>query len=240
MRRIIMMRNQRKNKGFTLIEILLVTVIIGVMLAVIVPRAWRANIDSKYGLIRQQCSELAAWGSEWGENQLLAQESDQSTSTMYSYLRSLAGTGTGLTRPSSAWVAYTVDSNWNKRGNLIPITGRYMNGDADEPPETHVENIAPPERIPRNPFNQVNIFQQPNDPSAAGVSNVTPGAIACGVIDDTNLNFAYFAFVFQGTDSTTTTLGTADTTTFHAGMESRTVSGLRNGIFFARLTHSGS
>ena len=54
-----------KQKGFTLIEILLVVVIIGLMLAVIVPRAWRANIDSKYGLVRQNCSELASFGSQW-------------------------------------------------------------------------------------------------------------------------------------------------------------------------------
>ena len=51
----------KDNRGFTLIEILLVVVIIGLMLAVIVPRAWRANIDAKYGLVRQNCSELATF-----------------------------------------------------------------------------------------------------------------------------------------------------------------------------------
>jgi len=49
------MKKRINQKGFTLIELLLVVVIIGILLSVIVPRAWRANIDAKYGLVRQNC-----------------------------------------------------------------------------------------------------------------------------------------------------------------------------------------
>ncbi len=84
------MKFHKRNRGFTLIEILLVVVIIGIMLAVIVPRAWRANVDSKYNLVRQVGSELASFAMEWAEKQIEAQ-TDQSTSTLNSYLVALTG-----------------------------------------------------------------------------------------------------------------------------------------------------
>ena len=85
---------RRNNKGFTLIEILLVVVIIGIMLAVIVPRAWRANIDTKYGLVRQNCSELASFGMLWAENQIEGSD-PASEAMMNDYLVSLCDDDNG-------------------------------------------------------------------------------------------------------------------------------------------------
>ena len=244
----------RKNwqKGFTLIELLLVVVIIGLMLSVIVPRAWRANIDAKYGLVRQNCSELASFGQEWAENQLLAQNESLSTATVDQYLATL----TKATAAAAAWAAGstwvgadpTVVTNWSISGaggtaantpGEISILGRTMDGATfDIPPEATVEGIMPPEKVIRNPFNEVNVFQTSNDPLTTG-SSIT-GAIACGTILDagpggvgTGDDWHYYGFVFQGTDVTTNTLQTP--TSFYAGQDDSTLAGLRNGIFFARL-----
>ena len=61
----------RNEKGFTLIELLLVVLVIGFMLAVIVPRGLRANTDAKYNLVRQNGSELASYANDWIEQQTL-------------------------------------------------------------------------------------------------------------------------------------------------------------------------
>ena len=226
----------RKNIGFTLIELLLVVVIIGLMLAVIVPRAWRANIDTKYGLVRQNCSELAKFAHLWAEKSITAQDEVQSTATLNDYFATLANTTPGTA--GSMWIADDGSNNWNNGPtqvigtNVLSITGRYMNGAADQPPEDTVEDVTPPDKIPRNPFNGVSVYELPNFPERQG--NPVTGAIACGVVEESAATgWNYYAFVFQGTDSTRYTLNQPES--FHAGQEDQTLEGLRNGIFLARL-----
>lgn len=234
------MERLKNSKAFTLIELLLVVVIIGLMLAVIVPRAWRANIDAKYGLVRKNCSELASWAHEWAEKGILAQDEVLSTATLNDYMASLTGVSSAPSLPASQWVAHAPGlCNWNNGPtNVIGtapiiITGRYMNGNPDVPTEDTVEDVTPPDKIPRNPFNGVSVYELPNYPTAQG--NPVTGAIACGgILEDTATGWNYYAFCYQGTDSTTYTLGATDITSFHAGMDSQTIEGLRNGIFLAR------
>ena len=208
------MKKATKNKGFTLIEILLVVVIIGVMLAVIVPRAWRANIDSKYGLVRQSCSELASFGMEWAEEQSQAQ-ADSDSATIKAYLDTLAGD----------WVASTA-TNW--MGATIGVSGR------SNIPQATVNDIVPPEKHPRNPFSGPSVFSTANNPGIQG--NPVPGAIYCGSINETT-GYQYYAFLFQGTDSTEFYL-VAGERLFHGGQDnlngSLELEEFRNGIFFAR------
>ncbi len=232
------------KSGFTLIELLLVVVIIGLMLVVIVPRAWRANIDTKYALIRQNCSELASFANQWAEEQIEASVEKYTLATKFHYLYTLADSNGSVaispTLPMSEWIArQSHANNWTESNALADIPGR-CSGDsssatANDPPECSVEAIIAPEKLPRNPFNGAQVFVEANDPETSGF--VTPGAIAFGCANDPvgGNNFAYFAFVFQGTDALSINLGLNDTDTVYAGQESRTITGLRNGVFAARL-----
>ncbi|CAN2050265.1 Type II secretion system GspH family protein [Candidatus Magnetomoraceae bacterium gMMP-1] len=232
------MKKIRENKGFTLIEILLVIVIIGILLAVIVPRAYRANIDSKYGLVRQNCSELASFASQWMEQQMEAQL-ETSTATINSYMASLCNSSdvADMADSEQAWIALQTSSNWNDTGfttAAVDVDGRFTptSPAVDDGPETYVEDTIVPERIPRNPFNGASVFISANDPVTAGAPIV--GAIACAGIQDVNTNYNYYAFVFQGTDSTSTDVTSDDA--FHAAQKSADLAGLRNGVFIVRTT----
>lgn len=248
------MKNYKNNQGFTLIELLLVVGIVAVILAVIVPMGLRARIDAKYGVVRQNCSELAGFASQWVEKAIQAQDEQTSLATIKDYYASLAVSTGPVAAPTTgnlagAWVAQqTGTTNWGVQAanppvstaaSRIGITGRDMNTANNQPPEDTVEEIIPPDKVIRNPFTEVSVFRSPNDPATQG--GAVTGAIALGGAAEAVAGggaaanpWIYYAFGFQGTDSTTNNL-VGDDTTFHAGIRLDSIAGLRNGIFLGRF-----
>ena len=208
------MRNT--NAGFTLMELLLVVVIIGAILAVVIPRGHRASVDAKYQLVRQNCSELAAWADEWAKAEL-ERQAETFAFKLNHYYVTLGNSG------SVDWVAAATNaSNW--QGTKLNI------GTAPtRTPDTTVLDIMPGDKMIRNPFNGASVFISSNNPGSTPI----PGAIGCAYATDTDGSgsYNYFALVFQGRDSTSLSGGTG----FYAGQDDGTLEGLRNGVFMARL-----
>jgi len=212
----------KRGKGFTLIEILLVVVIIGIMLAVIVPRGWRANVDNKYNMVRQGCGELAKFGVMWAEEELMGQNDTGSTADLADYLAYLTGQAS-CAATSWRWVASTTAPGWVTATTVIP--GRLLGATAgDQAPSGPSRNIVPVDKAVRNPFNGLDVFNVGNSPTATAI----PGAIACGTTAEGG-GWYYFAFTFQGTENTAVT---ADD--MQGNMSASTLTGLRNGVFVAR------
>lgn len=242
-----------RSKGFTLIELLIVVGIIGVLLAVIIPRAIRARIDSKYTIVVKNAAELKSYAVQWAEKSIRAQDEENSVATLADYYASLAGAAGIAAGTGQAWIATADANNWNigtpvdrAATNFITITGRAQvtaGGLVGPPtlPEDAVEHLIPPEKAIVNPFNGASIFRSPNDPpnKPDGAGPVT-GALALGFLQEPVAvgGYYYFAFAFQGTDNDAFALPTAattDVTTFHAGSGLATLPSLKNGELFARI-----
>lgn len=231
-------------EGFSLVELLVVVGVIGVMLWVLIPIGLRTRVDATYGVVRQHCSELASYTSQWAQQAIHTQDEQESCATLSDYYGSLAGLSYAppLGAAPGEWVANGIGpNNWRRRRNgetsvqTRTVAGRFMNGKPSGAPQHTVEDIIPPDRPILNPFTNSGIFESENFPLAIsdGGMGAVPGAIAFGGFREEKGSWVYFAFVFQGTDNTGTELDGADT--FLDGMSPQTLRGLLNGVFAARI-----
>ena len=227
----IFIKSDGKRSGFTLIEILLVIGMIGVMLAVILPRAFRARVDTEVNMVRQSAAELGRWGMTWAERNLEGQD-ETDYCRLNNYVYSLLGFTGDQTVGNNGnnWVGI----NENNNNSRTPYThdawdeGSFADNcrgttSPDDDIAYAVEEIMSPERLPRNPFNGVSYFEPPNDGA------IQPGALCLIVYTAAGIQNYYFVFQGPASDAVNE---------WAAGMGSGlnlSSAEARNGIFVARL-----
>ena len=205
--------HSHSEQGFTLLEILLVTGIILVLIAITIPRAMRINTSAKYALVEQAAAEIGKWGMEWGTRNLESQ-SAADTCVLNDYISTLGNRYTG-----------DGTSNWTNSGMLTsPVSGCR----SGTPLQYAVADLIDAGKQPRNPFNGVSYFAGAN-----GGGTFTTGLLYLARYDNnatTPPTHEYY-FVYTGTDS-------QNIRDWHAGMGTGTpppYKNMRNGIYMSRL-----
>jgi len=205
-------RSYHDNRGFTLLEVVLVTGIILVLIAVIVPQAIRINNSSKYNLVQMAATEIGKWGLEWAERNLESQGAAD-TCVLNDYVNSLANN----------YVGDSNSGNWiNINNNIACRTSGTI--------QYSVADMIDAARQPRNPFNGLSYFS--TNGTNDGNTIVAGVLYLANFIDNTTTPATYhYYFVYTGTDS----LNTSD---WYAGMGTGrppNIENMRNGVFMARL-----
>ena len=181
-----------KHKGFTLIEILLVMVIVGLVIAVVVPRVWRASADAKYNILRQHCAEIASVANMWCEAQVDSQD-QESTASLINYVAYIAGQrrGFGLRYRYGAWIAYTRDEIPCFSNAIVTMPGRIVGGENNYTPTGPAVKMLPRDKVLKNPFSGQNLVEtQYGNPGATAILAAIEDVDAAGAI--------YASVWFQG------------------------------------------
>lgn len=205
-------RKFHNNRGFTLLEVVLVTGIVLVLIAVIVPQAIRVNNSSKYNLVQQAAAEIGKWGLEWGERNLESQDAAD-TCVLNDYINSL----------SNVYVGDLNNGNWvNVSNNIACRTTPLV--------QYSVAEMVDAARQPRNPFNGLSYFSTNGGNDG---NTMSAGLLYLANFADTTTtpDTHHYYFVYTGTGST-------NTSDWYAGMGSGTppnIENMRNGVFMARL-----
>jgi prepilin-type N-terminal cleavage/methylation domain-containing protein len=205
-----MIKTSHNKKGFSLLEILLVLMIVGFLFAIILPRAWRARTDASYTLVRQAAVELGNWGMEWTERNLAAQD-EAETCTQNDYVSTLVG--------------YTGGKDGGTNNNWFGTTSKPANDCRAAAMTFTVVDIMPEENQPRNPFTGLSYLHASHDGS-----RTEAGLLYLAMLPDAD-GFNNYHLLFTGVEPTSAT-------DWHAGMGDGlppTFAGLRNGVFVARL-----
>ena len=230
------------KQGFSLIELLLIVLIIGLMVAVIVPKLINLRIEAHHEIVRQSCAELTGSVEKWLQKTIQAQDDQRSDATLADYVATLANREPPdpFTPPApitGQWIATMQrPNNWNVnrlRSDLdeqrVPVPGRWIGKKRNVPPESVVEEIIAGERGINNPFTKKNIFRSANDPLF--LHHPVPGAIAFTSVLGPEGTLSY-GFCFQGRDSTT--IAWNKDSTFHGRQNLLSPQGIEHCVVFAK------
>ncbi len=210
---------EKRRGGFTLIELLLVMAIIGLLLALIVPRAQRARVDAKFAEVRQCGSEIAATIMIWAEDKARNQYG-----------------GTNFTTKDFLYADIEL---LEPEFTNYKLSGKYTGNLAFD----GVQALMSVEQRPKNPFNFVDYFVEINDDQVVREESVVydeyelpipskkPGLLFFAVQPDPVVKeFLNFYLLY-----TTTVAVDAETGSWYGSMDHEKYEGLRHGIFVARL-----
>ncbi len=164
------------ERGFTLIEFLLVVSIMGIMLSVILPRALRAGHEAKFSQIRQDASEIGSYVTQWGQRQTEAQSHRGNYTVRDFFLAELDADRLGYVS--------------------TPLIHKYTGNEAFK----GVGETIPATTTPRNPFNEVSYFKAENDDQV--VPSKKPGLLYFVSVLDGEEEAAHrlFYFIITGDD----------------------------------------
>lgn len=231
-----------QSKGFSLMELLLVVLIMGLMLAFILPKLITLRIEARYEIVRQSCTELSGSLQQWLQRSMLAQDDHRSTASIADYVATLANREPPdlFTPPaplSGQWIGTSRrPNNWNNNNirhdlaeQRVSVPGRWIAKKRDTPPEMVVEEMVAGDKEIKNPFTGKNIFRTNNDPLRGKIP--IPGAIAFTSVLGSGTTLSY-GFCFQGKDSTT--LEWNKTTTFHGRQDLLSLQGISHCVTFAQ------
>lgn len=229
--------------GFSLLELLMSVLIMGLLFAFIVPKLIQLRVEAHHEIVRQSCTELTGLVEQWLQKMIQSQDDQQSSATMADYVSSLANRepiDDPFTQPpqfTGQWIATGErPNNWNNNhldydldNQRVAISGRWIGKKRNAPPESVVEEAIPGDKLIKNPFTKESIFRSDNDPLI--LKQPIPGAIAfTSVLDQTGTVF--YAFCFQGRDSTTIELG--KDTTFHDHQNLLSTQGIEQCVPFSK------
>lgn len=88
-----MNKNRIPISGFTILELMIVVCIIGLLLGLILPRAFRAQYDAKFGVLRQAASETGAYVTMYAQEKAAVSALNNQPLTPGDILLGTSGTG---------------------------------------------------------------------------------------------------------------------------------------------------
>jgi len=202
-----MYKKKIEHSGFTLFELMLVIAIIGIMLAVILPHAQRAQFEAKTSLVRQNASEAGSHVVQWAQKRAQA-----------------------LHAKSNLAVANFIMGSGIDQKSDLPNTGTILAGHyTGHQNFDGVESLIHPDSPIRNPFNQVSIFDRLNDDSQ--IPGGQPGLLYLASADDegkaeATKSFKNLYFLFTGMNHS-----------WYGSINTKDINGIRRGIFVARFSY---